>query len=98
VSTAVSVRPEARDDIEQAAAWYERQRAGLGEDFLNEVLDAFERIAEAPRTYAVLHRDTRRAVVHRFPFGVFYRIEEEAVVVFAVLHGSRDPRAWQQRS
>jgi plasmid stabilization system protein ParE len=98
VSSAVCVRPEARNDIEQAAAWYERQRKGPGEAFLDEVLDTFDRIAEDPRLYPVMHRQTRRAVVHRFPFGVFYQIEEDAVVVLAVIHGSRDPRAWQQRS
>lgn len=98
MSFAVYVRPEARADIEQASAWYERQRAGLGGDFLDEVLDAFDRIADDPRIYPVVHRQTHRAVIHRFPFGAFYRIEDDTIVVLAVMHGSRHPRAWQQRS
>ena len=98
MSIDVCVRPEARADIEQAAAWYERQKPQLGEAVLDEVLDTFDRIAEDPQLYPVVHRQTRRAVIHRFPFGVFYRIEDDAIVVLAVIHGSRDPRAWQQRS
>jgi plasmid stabilization system protein ParE len=98
VSAAVYVRPEARDDIEQASTWYERQRPGLGDNFLEQVLDALDRIAENPETYPVVHRQTRRAVLRRFPFGVFYRVEVDAIVVIAIMHGSRDPRAWQRRS
>ena len=97
MSRDVYVRPEARIDIEQASAWYERQRAGLGDDFLDEVLDALDRIARDPEIYPVIHRRTRRSVVHRFPFGIFYCIEDDAIVVVAVMHGSRDPRAWQRR-
>jgi len=98
VSAAVYVRPKARDDIEQASTWYERQRPGLGDNFLEQVLDALDRIAENPETYPVVHRQTRRAVLRRFPFGVFYRVEVDAIVVIAIMHGSRDPRAWQRRS
>lgn len=98
MSAAVYVRPEARDDIEQASTWYERQRPGLGDNFLEQVLDALDRIAENPETYPVVHRQTRRAVLRRFPFGVFYRVEVDAIVVIAIMHGSRDPRAWQRRS
>jgi hypothetical protein len=57
VSRDVYVRPEARIDIEQASAWYERQRAGLGDDFLDEVLDALDRIAWDPEIYPVIHAE-----------------------------------------
>jgi plasmid stabilization system protein ParE len=97
VNRPIYVRPEARDDIDQASAWYERQRPGLGGDFLDEVLDALDRIACNPELYPVVHRHTRRSVVHRFPFGIFYCIEDDAIVVVAVMHGSRNPRSWQQR-
>ncbi len=97
MTIAVYVRPEAQADIEQASDWYERQRPGLGGDFLDEVLDTFDRVAENPQSYPVVHRQTRRAVIHRFPFGAFYRIEDDAIMVLAVMHGSRNPRAWQQR-
>ena len=98
MSRDVYVRPEARDDIEEASAWYERQHPRLGEDFLDQVLNALDRIADSPELYPVVHRQTRRAVIHRFPFGVFYIVEDESIVVIAVMHGSRDPRNWQRRS
>ncbi len=98
MSLPVYIRPEAESDLEEAAAWYERQREGLGQDFLDEAQSAFDRISEHPRMYAVLHRETRRAAVQRFPFGVFYRVEQTAIVVVAVMHGSRHPRHWKKRT
>lgn len=93
----VRVRRAAREDIENAALWYEAQRAGLGNEFIDEVERAFQKITGAPSSYRTLHRETRRATLQRFPFGVFYRIQEQTIVVVAVMHSSRDPRRWKQR-
>jgi len=38
VSYSVYLRPDAETDIEEAAKWYEKQREGLGDEFLDEVL------------------------------------------------------------
>lgn len=93
----VRLRPEAEQDLAEAAAWYEEQRRGLGQEFLDEALAAFSTIAEVPLMYAVVHRATRRALMHRFPFGIFYQIDDAGAVVVAVLHGSRHPRRWKSR-
>lgn len=93
----VRLRPEAEQDLTDAAAWYERQLPGLGHRFLDEVLVALSSIAEAPLIYPIVHRNTRRMLIHRFPFGVYYRVEDATIVVLAVMHGSRDPRRWQSR-
>ena len=94
----VHVRPEAEADIDDAAVWYETQRMGLGQDFLDETLCMFDTILRNPHMYSVLHRQTRRAIMHCFPFGVFYRIEGDSIVVIAVLHGSRHPSRWKERT
>ncbi len=94
----IRLRPEAEDDLTEAATWYESQRAGLGQQFLDEVLSALATIAEMPLTHAVLYRNTRRAWMRRFPFGIFYQVDSEGVIVIAVIHGSRHPRRWQGRA
>ena len=98
MSYRIHLRADAETDIEEAATWYEKQRKGLGDEFLDEVLSAFETILDNPHMYAVVHRHTRRAIIHRFPFGIYYRIEEESLVVVAVMHGSRHPKRWQKRT
>lgn len=94
---AVRLRDEAGKDLDAAAEWYERQRTGLGTEFLDEALRAFRAIAARPLAYPVIHRDLRRALMHRFPFGIYFRVETSSVVVLAVIHGSRHPERWQLR-
>lgn len=68
----VRLREEADQDLSAAATWYERQREGLGHEFLDEALSAFQRIAEQPSKYPVVHRQTRRALMTRFPLGILF--------------------------
>jgi plasmid stabilization system protein ParE len=94
----IRLRPEAEQDLADAAAWYEEQRPGLGQEFLDEARVTLSTIAEMPSMYGAIHRSTRRALMHRFPFGIFYRVEKDLIIVLAVLHGSRHPRRWKSRS
>ena len=93
----IIVRPAAAADIDEAFVWYERQRPGLGEEFLAAVQATRESIAAHPAMYPVIHRDTRRALLHRFPYGIFYRVYQEAIVVVACMHAKRDPARWRSR-
>jgi toxin ParE1/3/4 len=93
----VIVRGRAKADVRKAAGWYERQRPGLGREFVAEVDATLNRVAESPYQYQVLHREARRAIVRRFPYGAFYRIEGDKVVVFGVIDLRQDPATWQAR-
>jgi plasmid stabilization system protein ParE len=92
------VRPEAEQGIEEAATWCEQQSLGLGQEFLDQVLRVFEKLSGQPTLYPEVHRKTRRALTRRFPFGVYYRLQGQSIVVVAVMHGSRNPRRWKQRT
>lgn len=95
---AVQIRPEAEQDLEDAAIWYEQQQLTLGHDFLDAIDSEFQRIASSPMMYPVVHRETRRAIIQRFPFSIFYRIEDNVILVIAILHGSRNPQSWKNRT
>ena len=96
--TQVIVRPAAAADIERAYQWYESQRRGLGEEFLAALRLTRDRVLEYPEAFPVLHRDTRRALIpQRFPYGLFYRIYGDTVVVVACMHAKQDPLRWQRR-
>ena len=88
----ILIRPAAAADIDEAFLWYERQQTGLGEEFLKAVQSALENVVAHPTRYPVVHRETRRALLHRFPYGIFYRVYSERIVVVACMHGRRDPR------
>lgn len=88
---------EAKADLTEAFDWYESQRRGLGSEYLAEVASVLEDIERSPEAYAIVQGQTRRALVHRFPYAVFYVVDPELVAVTAVMHGRRDPRRWQER-
>jgi plasmid stabilization system protein ParE len=93
----VRLREEADRDLASAALWYELHVSGLGHDFLGGVVQTLRSIAEGPVKYPIVWRETRRALMNRFPFGIYFRIERDAVVVVGIMHGSRHPRNWQKR-
>ena len=90
-------RPAAIADIEEACGWYESQRPGLGLDFLQAVDLAVATVLENRRMFPILRRDIRRALLGRFPYGLFYRLVDDRVVVVGCLHAKRDPISWRAR-
>jgi plasmid stabilization system protein ParE len=98
MSYTLIVRPEAEQDMADGRVWYDRQRAGLGGEFLTAVEEVFDRIVQMPELYAAEYREVRRVQLHRFPYIVYYRIHENMVQVLAVLHASRKPRDWCSRA
>jgi plasmid stabilization system protein ParE len=97
--THVIVRPAAARDIEQTYQWYESRRPGLGEEFLQALNATRDRVIEHPEAFPGLHRATRRALIRRrFPYGLFYRVYGDTIVIVACMHARRNPRRWQRRS
>ena len=84
MSRAFIVRPLAEADLEDAARWYQDERAGRAEWFFSDVDRTFERIRERPRQFPTVSGDVRRALLHTFPYAVYFRTVDEIVVVLAV--------------
>ena len=90
-------RPQADQEVQSARQWYEEQRLGLGIEFAKAIDEAVERIASNPLAFPAVHGETRRAVVRRFPYGIYFRVSADMIIVTAVMHGRRHPRRWQAR-
>ena len=90
---------ESRADVDVAATfdWYEKEQAGLGSEFLDELRATYDRLADGPLAYQDLRLGIRRALVRRFPYAVYFAVEGDVIVVLAVLHVSRHPAEWQRR-
>ena len=93
----ISIRAEAESDISEAYTWYERQLKGLGSDFILCVEEGLAKIQRDPQIYPVVHRNVRRVLIHRFPYGIFYILEEGVILILAVYHAKRNPKQWQAR-
>lgn len=80
----------AKEDLRAGWSFYERNGAGLGDYFL----DCIQADVRSLRIYAGIHETAEglhRMLVKRFPFAVYYLIEEEVVDIYAILDCRRDP-------
>ncbi|MGE5610185.1 MAG: type II toxin-antitoxin system RelE/ParE family toxin [Bacillota bacterium] len=91
------IRPEAEAELAEAYRWYEDRREGLGKDLLLSVEASLTAIQRSPYSYPLVYKDVRRSLIKRFPYGIYYLVEETRIVVIAVFHAKRDPRRWQDR-
>ncbi len=91
------IRPEAKSDLLDAFRWYQQQRPGLGLDFKLCVDEVISKIQRNPHIHKKIFQGIRRSVTRRFPFGVFYTVENERIIILAVLHARRDPTKWKSR-
>jgi len=91
------VRPEAEADLSQAHGRYEAVKTDLGLAFVQAMNAILDRIQERPHQFPLVHRKIRRALTKRFPFAIFFIIDNDTVVILAVLHQASDPSRWQNR-
>jgi toxin ParE1/3/4 len=98
VTRAVILSPAAEAELDEALDWYDMHQPGLGQRLAQHVDAVFQRISVSPGLYPEVFRDVRRATLSRFPYSVFYRVEQNQIFVLAVFHGSRDPAEWIGRA
>ena len=93
----VVLTPRALADVDDASVWYDKQRQGLGAKFRTFLDRTIERIIRTPEMFEVVHEGVRRAILRRFPFCVYFRVEGSRVVVLGVIHTSRSDEVWRSR-
>ena len=88
----LSYTDRAKDDIELAVLWYEKQRKGLGLEFFERIKEGEKLIKLQPKMYTVSYSIFRQCVLKRFPFSIYYTIENnESVVVHSVFDNRQNP-------
>jgi toxin ParE1/3/4 len=92
------VLPEAELDVIEASIWYDNARVGLGNEFVDAVVDAYQRIEAGPYHYAARYGDVRVVQTNRFEHGVFFLLKASESIVLAVMHLHRHPDTWLRRA
>ena len=93
----VRVITEAEAELAQAIQWYDKRRPGLGRDLLLEVNAKVNQIAEAPERFPVFDFPFRVAHLQKFPYSLPFRVDDDTVTIFAVMHQSKKPGRWLER-
>jgi mRNA-degrading endonuclease RelE of RelBE toxin-antitoxin system len=93
------IHPEALQEYDEAAAWYEEQRDGLGGEFSDAVVAAIAVIMSDPGRFQPVAEDLRVFRLKRFRYHLIYPWDQEAGSIFitALAHQRRRPGYWRGR-
>ncbi len=94
--TSLYVTDLAKEDLRDAMSFYENQTVNLGIYFRDSIISDLEALL----FYAGIHEkhfSHYRMLAKRFPFSIYYRIEEGSIVVHAIMDDRRDPKLHKQR-
>lgn len=93
----IVITPTAQKDIQTGRNWYEMQQSLLGDEFIDAIESAIKKVQSNPQLFSIIYKSIRRAMLKRFPFGIYYFVKDDIVNIFAVIHFSRNPKIWKQR-
>jgi toxin ParE1/3/4 len=86
------IRNKAAREIAQAREYYSVHNRG--EYFISALEKVFRTIIELPKAAPLMTDEVRRSILRKYPYGVFYVVEDSTVIVLAVLHQKHDPASW----
>jgi toxin ParE1/3/4 len=92
-----SFDPEAEKEFEQAVDYYNECQEDLGFEFASEVYKSIDHILGFPKAWAKLSKNTRRCITDRFPYGVIYLIEDDEIIIIAIMQLQQRPNYWHNR-
>ena len=92
----IKILNKAKEDLRNGREFYDAQERGLGAYFMSVMVSEIDALAWCAGLH-VMHRDFHKAVVRKFPYSIYYKMEGDVVKVFAVLDNRRDPSWVEER-
>jgi plasmid stabilization system protein ParE len=93
----VRLHPKARAELRVARNWYYERSPLSATAFAHAVDRAVSRIQKAPNSFPLADHGTRKFVLQRFPFNIFYLPGQAEIVIVAAAHQKRRPGYWSNR-
>ena len=88
----------AQKELDEAVEYYNAQKEGLGNEFLENVIEALDRIGNYPNAWRQISDRARCCRTQRFPYGIVYQVRSgNEIIVIAVAHLHRKPHYWKDR-
>jgi plasmid stabilization system protein ParE len=98
MASPVSFRPLAQDDVDDGLSWYGAEQPALALRFAESLDAVVFKVADTPFQFPTVYGEVRRALLGRFPYGVFFTVQNDTIHVLAVVHLHRHPDSWKTRS
>ena len=74
MSIPLRFHPEAEIEFAEAITWFAERSIDLAVDFAKAVDEGIAAVQQHSNRYPTIHRDARRFLVRRFPYGIFYEV------------------------
>ncbi len=84
-------------EMSEAVEWYAQKKYGLDTEFMRCIDETISRIQRNPQLFPIALKNSRKALVKRFPYTIYYEIKGHIIMVLAVFHAKRNPENWQKR-
>lgn len=91
MSYSLRVEADAEQEITEIGNWYQQKQRGLGVDFVTKLGDALELIRRRPFSFPEVEPETRRVIMKKYPYSVYFTVIGKRISVFRVRHTARDP-------
>ena len=72
-------------------SFYECQAEGIGDYFLDSLMADIESLHIHAGVHAIFFGKYHRLQAKRFPYSIYYRVEDDLIRVYAVLDNRRNP-------
>lgn len=97
MSFVVRFTVDSKIDVDDAVDWYRRKNPALGTRFARAVDNTLDSIETMPTSFAKVDEFVRVAKVRKFPYGIYFELDGDEVLIFCVCHLSRDSKFWKSR-
>ena len=78
-------------ELEEGKEYYNLQKVTLGDEFEAHIRNSIDEIFKSPYLYPVIIAPVHRKVISKFPYNIFYRVDDKAIVILSISHQHRKP-------
>ncbi|WP_010419538.1 type II toxin-antitoxin system RelE/ParE family toxin [Anaerophaga thermohalophila] len=94
----IEISDEAEIDFDKSYEYYFEESPKVANAFFKRINISLEDIKQNPFTFPIAHKEVRKYLVRKFPFVIYYQIDNSTIKVVAIFHTSRNPEIWNERT
>jgi toxin ParE1/3/4 len=94
----IEISDEAEIDFDKSYEYYFEESPKVADAFFKRINISLEDIKQNPFTFPIAYKEVRKYLVRKFPFVIYYQIDNSAIKVVAIFHTSRNPEIWNERT
>lgn len=87
----LSFHPSAIVDISLSQDWYAQESDFAANKFSSSLMKTIKILEEFPQSFPIDFLNIRKAVVHGFPYNIYYQFEKHEIIILAIANTHREP-------